>query len=58
MFTTGACGCAAGPGFASSELQNFFVGLGKKLAYHISTMQRQTPIFQEEVRDGPGRDEQ
>ena len=58
MFTTGTYGCAAGPGFAFLELQNFFVGLSKKLAYHISTMQRQTPIFQQEVKDGPGRDEQ
>lgn len=53
MFTTGAYGCAAGPGFAFLELQNFLIGLSKKFI-----MQRQTPIFQEEVRDGPGRDEQ
>ena len=58
MFTTGTYGCAAGPGFAFLKLQNFFVVLHKELAYHISTMQRQTPIFQQEVRDGPGNDEQ
>ena len=40
MFITGTYGCAAGPGFAFSELQNFFVGLSKKLAYHISTVEK------------------
>ena len=34
MFTTGAWGGAAGPGFAFLELQNFLIGLGKKLVYY------------------------
>ncbi len=41
----------------SQQYKHFYFELIRKLAYHVLDASI-TPIFQEEVRDGPGRDEQ
>ena len=41
----------------SQQYKHFYFELIRKLAYHVSDASI-TPIFQKEVRDGPGRDEQ